>query len=227
MKQEKTLLLVNFGGPRSLEEIPAFLTSLLTDQEVIRTGFPPWLHRQIFTRVAKKRSLTVSEDYAKIGGKSPIFEDTEALASALSEKLGMRVITFHRYLPSTHAAFIKRVEATSGELIVLPLFPQFSYATTGSIALFLAQRLDSRRMRWVASYATHPSYIAAMQSQLKEHSRGDETFIYSAHGLPKSFIETGDPYQRQCLQTFEAIKKGFPEADHLICYQSQLARVSG
>ncbi|NGX46056.1 MAG: Ferrochelatase [Chlamydiae bacterium] len=224
MKQEKTLLLVNFGGPRSLEEIPAFLTSLLTDQEVIRTGLPSWLHRQIFTRVAKKRSTVVSGDYAKIGGKSPIFEDTEALARALSEKLGIKVISFHRYLPSTHADFIKRVQETTGELIVLPLFPQFSYATTGSIALFLARHLDASRMRWVASYATHPGYIAAMQNLLKEYSRGDETFIYSAHGLPKNFIETGDPYQRQCIQTFEAIQEGFPDADHLICYQSQFGK---
>ena len=138
----------------------------------------------------------------------------------------MEVIPFHRYLPSTHASFLKKVEKTQGELIALPLFPQFSYATTGSIALWMSERLDTSRMRWIATYATDPGYIAAMQTLLKEHARDapDQAIIYSAHGLPQSFVDTGDPYQNQCIQTYEAMKTALPRARHLICYQSQFGK---
>src|SRR5690348_11130362 len=76
-------LLVNFGGPRDLSEIPSFLTSLLSDRDVIRTWFPTFFHNWFFGRIARKRSLKVKLDYEEIGGRSPIYFDTEALAAAL------------------------------------------------------------------------------------------------------------------------------------------------
>lgn len=82
----KTYLIVNFGGPRDLNEVEEFLIELLTDQEVLRTPFPAFLHRMLFTRVAKKRSKKVVPDYALIGGKSPIFEDTEAVAEKVEKR---------------------------------------------------------------------------------------------------------------------------------------------
>src|SRR5690348_14038570 len=100
-------LLANFGGPRDLNEVEEFLIALLTDQELIRTPFPEFVHRFLFTRVAKKRTQKITPDYAKIGGKSPIFEDTEAIATEVGRMLGEKVWTFHRYLSQTHEGFIQ------------------------------------------------------------------------------------------------------------------------
>jgi len=83
------LLVVNFGGPRNLEEVPDFLEALLTDKDVIRTPLPSFLQDLFFKRIARKRSLKVSRDYEEIGGKSPIFEDTEWVSETLGKMIGL------------------------------------------------------------------------------------------------------------------------------------------
>ncbi len=225
------IVLANFGGPRSLDEVEEFLIELLSDQELLRTPFPAWLHRFLFKRVAKKRSHAIREDYAVIGGKSPIFEDTESLARLLG---GGEVVTFHRYLPKTHPAFLERMEQLSSERItVFPFFPQFRYATTGSIALWFQRHLSpdvNKRLDWIRSYPTHPLYIAAMCQVLREcleenHLKEEEVLLlFSAHGLPQQFIDTGDSYKVECEQSFEAICSQFPQARSQLSYQSQFGK---
>jgi protoporphyrin/coproporphyrin ferrochelatase len=227
-------LLVNFGGPRDLLEIRPFLKELLTDQEVIRTSYPPFFHKLLFSYVAKRRAKKIAPDYALIGGKSPIFEDTEAIAQSASAMLGRDVLTFHRYLPSTHHAFMQKMEGLEGDQIrVFPLFPQFSYATTGSIALWFKKNLSLKaqsKMSWVKSYAGHPSYIAAMEKCLRNfmNEKGvqpsDTMILCSAHGLPKSFISTGDIYEEECRLSFELLKSRFPGACFLLSFQSQFGK---
>lgn len=227
-------LLVNFGGPRDLVEVGAFLKELLTDQEVIRTSYPPFFHKLLFSWVAKRRAKKIAPDYALIGGKSPIFEDTEAIAQSASAMLGQDVLTFHRYLPSTHKAFIEKMESLNVDQIrVFPMFPQFSYATTGSIALWFKKNLSLKvqnKMTWIKSYPGHPSYIAAMEKCLRnfmneQKLQREETLILcSAHGLPQSFIATGDIYEEECRLSFELLKSHFPEARFLLSFQSQFGK---
>ena len=221
-------LLVNFGGPRDLDEIPSFLKSLLCDRDVIRTRFPKFFHNWLFSRIARKRALKIREDYHWIGGKSPIYFDTEALKETLSERLRVPVYTFHRYLPATHAGSLEHI-AREKELIVLPLFPQFCYATTGSIARFLSPYFP-HQLRWIKSYADHPGFVASYQKRirtfLEEHNlREEETvLIFSAHGIPRQFVDEGDPYERECNRSFCAVMQGFPKAKGKLCYQSKFGR---
>ena len=225
----RTYLLVNFGGPRNLDEIRPFLTELLQDQDVVRTRFPGWLHRRIFARAAKRRAEQVREDYEAIGGKSPIYADTELLAQKLSEKLKAPVLTFHRYLPSTHAESLQAIErCSSSEIRVIPCFPQFCYATTGSIARFFLNNLSAsalHKLRWVHSYATHPAYIHAFQQRIREMLSSDHVLLlFSAHGIPEAFVSTGDIYATECEQSFRAIAAGFPLAESRLCYQSKFGK---
>src|SRR5690348_7491536 len=106
----RALIVTNFGGPRSLEEITPFLTELLTDEDVIRTPFPRFFERWFFKKVARSRAAKVAHDYAQIGGKSPIFEDTEAIAQTIRAQTQLPVLTFHRYLPATHADFFSSLK---------------------------------------------------------------------------------------------------------------------
>lgn len=216
-------LLVNFGGPRNLGEICPFLQELLTDPDVIRTRMPYFLQKWLFRRIAKKRALKVSHDYVQIGGKSPIYFDTEEIGKRLG------AISFHRYLPATHKESLEQIEAISAEAIpVLPLFPQFCYATTGSIARFFEKNLSRKclnKLRWIKSYAAHPAFIRSYQRQisdfLKKHEIDRPALLFSAHGVPKSFIEEGDPYESECRLSFQAVMKAFPNAIGRISYQSQ------
>jgi ferrochelatase len=228
-------LLVNFGGPRNLDEIEGFLVELLTDREVIRTRLPSWLHRLVFKRIAKKRVPRITPDYALIGGKSPIFEDTESVAASVGEKLESKVLTFHRYLPQTHPGFLEKMEDLRDvdTIHVVPMFPQFSYSTTGSIALWLSRHLSLSmvtKLRWIRSYPEHSSYIRVVERCLREflmenNLKEEETLLlFSAHGLPKSYVDTGDPYEKECRLSFDQIRQRFPKALSKISFQSQFGR---
>lgn len=231
MKNIVGYLIVNFGGPRTLGEVEPFLRALLTDQDVVRTGMPQVVHNVFFGRIAKKRAVQVSHQYSEIGGNSPIFEDTEAVAKALSEELGAEVITFHRYLPITHKEAFKRIEELrADEIRVFPMFPQFTYATTGSIAKLLYKCLTPKtitKLRWVKSYPTHPAFIQLMQRRIQSFLttyklKEEETILlFSAHGLPRKFIETGDLYEAECNASFQKIMEGFPRILGKLAYQSK------
>ncbi|HEX2583336.1 MAG TPA: ferrochelatase [Chlamydiales bacterium] len=221
-------LLVNFGGPRHLDEIAPFLTALLTDRDVIRTRFPGFFQTWLFAQIAKKRAVKIRGDYEKIGGKSPIYFDTEIVA----EKLG--AMTFHRYLPATHKQSLQQIEACPLPLIrVLPLFPQFSYVTTGSIARFFRKNLSPRtlnKLRWIHSYAAHPAFIASYQRRIRNFLQQRQIqeeeciLLFSAHGIPRSFIESGDIYESECRHSFEAVREAFPKATCRLSYQSKFGR---
>ena len=227
-------LIANFGGPRQLSEVGQFLQSLLTDRDVVRTNFPKPIHHFLFSRVAKKRAVKIRKDYQSIGGKSPIYEDTEAVARKLKESLNEPVITFHRYLTATHRDFINKIENTECEEIrVFPMFPQFTYATTGSIAKWFALNLKMNavnKMRWIKSYSAHPSFIKAhqsvikkflLQNQLKDH---ETILLFSAHGVPMKFVVEGDLYEDECKASFKHIIEAFPNIKCRLAYQSKFGK---
>jgi ferrochelatase len=223
------MILVNFGGPRNLGEVRSFLTELLSDQDVIQTRWPRSVHRWLFSRIARKRARIIGPDYEKIGGGSPIYRDTEEIARLLQNKLSLPVFTFHRYLKATHAEFFRKIEDCGEKsLLVLPLFPQFSYATTGSIARLFSERLSKRAqlsLRWVQSYPTHPAFIGSYFKRicgfLKEAciDEGEAALLFSCHGLPRSYIDNGDVYESECGRSFDAIYRLLPNAFCRLSYK--------
>lgn len=230
----KAYLIVNFGGPRELKEIYPFLRELLTDQDVVRSGWPQFWHNLLFSRIAKKRARQIAHDYALIGGASPIYRDTEETAARMRAILGCRVLAFHRYLPATHDEFIEEIEGLAEEEIaVFPMFPQFSYATTGSIARWFQNSLSPKtvaKMQWLKSYPSHPSFVEATQTCLRNFlqeqkiSLSEFFLLFSAHGLPQDFIDEGDPYQSECKKSYEAVIAGFPGVPSMISYQSKFGK---
>ncbi len=230
----KAYLIVNFGGPRDQKEIRSFLQELLTDRDVIRLRWPRFCHNLFFSYIAKRRSNKVAHDYATIGGGSPIYRDTEEVARRLRLHLDAPVVTFHRYLVSTHATFIRQIEKLScSEIVVFPMFPQFSYATTGSIARWLSEHLSQEclhKLRWVKSYPTHPAFVQSTQEGIhsflkKQHlSQADLFFLFSAHGLPRKFIDEGDIYKSECESSQEAVMRAFSNVPSLLSYQSKFGR---
>lgn len=224
----RALLLVNFGGPRSLQEVEPFLTELLTDQEVIRTPWPHFFHRFIFSKVAKKRAPILCKHYALIGGKSPIYEDTEFLKNELSRKLLCPVLTFHRYLTETHKETFLNIENTEISK-VLPLFPHFSYATTGSLQTLFRKKLK-KKLDWIESYYDDHGYIALWIKKIKNFllennlNERETLLLFSAHSLPLDFIKRGDPYLIQIEDNFRKISAQFPATESHLAFQSRFGR---
>ncbi len=230
VKKKQGLLIVNFGGPRNLKEVAPFLQALLCDQEVLRTPFPKWLHYLIFSRVANKRAKTIAADYQAIGGKSPIYDDTEKVAKALRQILPYPVCTLHRYLPTTHPFFIEQLlDPTIEEWLVFPMFPQFSYTTSGSIAKLLRKKLPlnlENKLRWIKSYPDQKAYVDLFTARIKKYMQEQNIpenkwfLVFSAHGLPQKYIDEGDPYQSECQTSYTAISNHF-QCPSILCYQSK------
>lgn len=284
------VVLFQLGGPDSLEAVEPFLYNLFSDPDIIDFPFArlarPTLARLISSRRAKK----VREHYASIGGKSPIRELTDRQATALElelrKTLDARVFVAMRYWNPLTEETARQVAAFDFcELVLLPLYPQYSKTTTGSSLNEWRQRYKPSEtkpsaVRIVQDFYSDPAYIDAVVERinqalarftdpmiqpevnlewtrhdryftttkvaishgteaLSEHS-GREPFVarhmvdattshdivhlvFSAHGLPLSVIEAGDPYQTQVAATAKLVMErgGWPNR-HRICYQSRV-----
>jgi len=232
------IVLLNMGGPDSLSAIRPFLARLLSDRELIRLPLAPLTQPLFAWIVSRVRARKVGKYYEEIGGGSPIAELTGRQGAALEEMLtetggNFRVYVGMRYwYPLTKHAVLEMKEDGVARGIALPLYPQYCAATTGS------SLSDLRRwMRWagagfllteVKSWPDHPGYIAALCGKIEDtlagESPGKTHLLFSAHGVPKSFIDEGDPYQAETEKTVAAVMERFPGISHSISYQSRLGR---
>jgi ferrochelatase len=229
------IILFNLGGPDSLEAVQPFLRNLFGDPAILRV--PSFIRGPLASFIARRRAPVAREIYDKIGGASPILGQTEAQARALEEALGSehewRGYVCMRYWHPMTQAVVKSVERFKPDRIVLlPLYPQYSTATTASsfkawneLAKFEAPTSV------VNDYPTEPGFIAASVALVKEGlaqaGSGPKRVLFSAHGLPERVIKAGDPYQSQVEQTARAIadsigNEGGGGLDWSVCYQSRV-----
>ncbi|MBI2740363.1 MAG: ferrochelatase [Rhodospirillales bacterium] len=228
------IILFNLGGPDSLEAVQPFLRNLFGDPAILRV--PGFIRGPLASFLARRRALTAQAIYDKIGGSSPILGQTEAQARALEEALGgeheWRGYVCMRYWHPMTEAVVRSVERFKPDRIVLlPLYPQFSTATTESS--FKAWNDMARfkvPIKVVKDYPTEPGFIAASVALLKEGlvqvGNVPHRVLFSAHGLPERVIKAGDPYQRQVEQTAKAIADAVANEkgglDWSVCYQSRV-----
>ncbi len=232
------VVLLNMGGPDSLSAVRPFLARLFSDRDLIRLP-AAFLTQPVFSwLVSGLRARKVKRYYEEIGGGSPIGPLTElqraALEAVLRESGGnFRVYVAMRYwYPMAKHAVLEMKDDGVTQAIALPLYPQYFAATTGSSLKDL-----KGWMRWagapislreVRSYPDHPGYIAALSEKIAETLRGAGPgaihLLFSAHGVPKSFIDDGDPYPEEIGRTVAAVMQGFPGVPHSIAYQSRAGR---
>lgn len=232
------VVLLNFGGPRNLDEVPSFLYEILRDPQVIKFPFPEFLQNKFARKIANKRSGEVSEQYAELGGKSPIVESTERQRSDLQDWLSAQganlpVYAVHRYLEGQTLQVAQQiVKARHDALYLIPLYPHFSWSTNGTsfeqMRDCLQQSGYKGRLQVMRSYPTQPGYVSAVTDQIRQHLHQhdippEETLILcSAHGLPKAYVEAGDPYQNELLATLEELRRAFPDYRFQLSFQSRV-----
>jgi protoporphyrin/coproporphyrin ferrochelatase len=231
--QMKAVVLFNLGGPDSLENVKPFLFNLFNDEAIINLPNP---FRYILAKfVSSRRNKKAQAIYAHLGGKSPILEETQAQANALQNLLGeeYKVFIAMRYwTPMAEAIVDEVLSSKPDEIILLPLYPQFSTTTTGSFFTHWDKIMRDRGyripLRQICCYPDFPLYIKASQTVIREAIRDknipqNARFLFSAHGLPKKCIDSGDPYEQQINLSVTSIMSGLPEIkDHVICYQSKV-----
>ena len=231
------IVLLQLGGPGSLEEVQPFLQSMFSDPDLFDMPIPSrlraWLARQLSQwRAARARPL-----YAAIGGRSPIGDITrrqaELLQLELQGRLDCRVFVAMRYgRPSTDEAIRAVREASCDRLLLLPLYPQYCAATTGSSVSEWKRRCQANQLNLptdlVGCYFSSNRYIEALTQRIEQGRRLlppalPVHLVFSAHGLPESFVRRGDPYQRQIEETVRLVLARYtPGLPHSLCYQSRV-----
>jgi ferrochelatase len=235
MSAKKAVLLLQMGGPDSLDAVEPFLLNLFSDREIIKIG-PAWMQPIIARFIVKKRKANVEENYALIGGKSPLRELTEAQAAALENLLGndYRCFIAMRYWrPSTVEALAAIRRAGIHDITALSLYPHYSRATTGSsikeLKRILAEAQTDFTVTYIDSFYNNSGYIDALEEKIKEgmeqfHPLADVELLFSAHSLPQSFIDEGDPYLDHVKQSVRLVMERFNLPYHL-AFQSRAGPV--
>ncbi len=237
------VVLFQLGGPDSLEAVRPFLYNLFCDPDIIELSlgrFGALPQKALAKYIVWRRAPHVREAYARIGGRSPIRLLTERQARALEKALrphfDVKVVVAMRYWRPFTSQAIRELEVFApDELVLLPLYPQYSRATTGS-SLHEWERclasgpLGNLPAGIIRDFRVHPDYIGAVVERINlslVHFRGSAQphLIFSAHGLPVSLIARGDPYQEQIEETVRRVmQEGSWKIPHALCYQSKVGR---
>ncbi len=238
---KKAIILFNLGGPDKLENVEPFLFNLFNDPAII--GLPSVLRYAVARFVSNKREKLAKKIYNLIGGRSPILEKTYEQADRLrfqlnKEKEQYSVFVCMRYLdPLVQEVVCNVLKEDPDEIILLPLYPQFSSTTTGSSFLSWDREFSKQRKKIltkkICCYPAEEFFIKAHIEEIKktlktiekkEKNLKNTRVLFSAHGLPEKTIKKGDPYQHQVGLTVKIIinKINFEHMDYSICFQSKV-----
>jgi len=228
------VVLFNLGGPDDQDSVKPFLFNLFRDPAII--GLPEPFRTALARLISSRREAGAQANYALMGGGSPLLAETrkqsDALAAVLSGRLpGDEVRSFiaMRYWSPLTGETAREVAAFApDEIVLLPLYPQFSTTTTQSSLKRWAEDYSGPGVsRTVCCYPEAEGWIAAqaegVKAKLSEAGEQPVRVLFSAHGIPESLVsKKGDPYQEQIESTCAAIAAHAGLADWAICYQSRV-----
>lgn len=237
----RAVVLLQLGGPDSLDAVQPFLYNLFSDPDII--DLPgAFLFRKALARfISTRRAPKVQELYRNIGGRSPIFEQTQQQADGLRKLLSKKKKDVHveiamRYWHPFSEETVKKIVAGGvKEVILLPLYPQYSKATTGSSVrewhrVVKSINAENIRTRMIEHYFDHPLYIRSLVERVEQainrvpsNQRSKVHLLFSAHGTPMKLVRDGDPYSKQIRRTYElVVERGKFGLAHHLCFQSKV-----
>jgi ferrochelatase len=228
------VVLFQLGGPDTPQAIEPFLFNLFCDPDIIDFPFARIGRKPLAKLISTTRAKRVQHHYASIGGASPIRRFTEQQAYALEQRLRADFdahcfVAMRYWHPFTSEAVEQLRAAKCDQVVLLPLYPHYSSTTTGS-SLNEWRRFfhDDTPVQAIETFYDHPIYLDAVVEKIDEAlARFPESacpdIVFSAHSVPVSVIEKGDPYQRQIEETVELVmERGGWRNRHRLCYQSKV-----
>ena len=229
------VILFQLGGPDTLDSIEPFLFNLFCDPDIIDFPFARIGRRPLAKLISTTRASKVRHHYSVIGGGSPIRRFTEQQARALQFRLRDRGVDAHCFVamrywhPFTAEAVEQLRAADCDEVVLLPLYPQYSSTTTGSSLNEWRKHFhDDIPVHSVDAFYRHDLYLDALVEKIEEGlsrfpNPEQPELVFSAHSVPVAVIEKGDPYQRHIEETVRLVmQRGGWRNRHRLCYQSKV-----
>ncbi|MCM8747812.1 ferrochelatase [Thermomicrobiaceae bacterium CFH 74404] len=219
------VLLMAYGGPDKLEDIPAYLAD-------VRHGRP-------FSQALLEE---ITERYRRIGGRSPIVELTRAQAAGIERLLnaceaaeqGIRYRTYvgmRHWHPYIHEVVPEILRDGADRLVAVVMAPHYSKMSVGAYLQRLSEALESQRAEFpvlaVESWKDEPAFIAAVADRITEglarfaERRDEVVLLFTAHSLPERILTWGDPYREEILASVEQVARHFPSRRWVFAFQSQ------
>lgn len=235
---EIAVILVNMGGPDSLQSVKPYLFNIFSDAAIISLPMPGMLRRPFARLLAAMRCKKSMDIYRQIGGQSPMIEITDVQCQRLESRLNrlkccrFRVFPAMRYWhPKLEDVWYNVVDQGYQKLIILPLYPFYSTTTSQSI-FALIDRLKQNRnaqksdVMIIRSFGNHPEFIEAVIHQIEtalESYPDIKDILLSAHSIPVKCIEKGDPYLSEITLAFGQLNRHFNGNRRLhLSFQSKL-----
>ena len=230
------VVLFQLGGPDTLEAIEPFLYNLFCDPDIIDFPFARLGRKPLAKLISSTRAHKVRHHYSMIGGGSPIRRNTERQAQALEAEFEARgfnarcFVAMRYWHPFTAEAVAALERAHCDEIVLLPLYPQYSTTTTGSSLNEWNRRFrqNCAPVYVVTEFYRHPGYLDALVETIDRTLDRFEVpsrpgLVFSAHSVPMAVVERGDPYQKQIEETVALVmERGGWSNHHRLCYQSKV-----
>lgn len=227
----KALVLLNMGGARNKLELEMFLRNMFNDKNIL-TMKSDLLRSMIASLIIISRKNAAWENYELIGGNSPINPITESLVEKLNESLDNTFVTqVMRYTPPFSAKTIEVLKQENiDEVILLPLYPQYSTTTTkSSLEDFLSLAKDDFKIKIIEPFYKNHLYNELIISNILETCTEVQEYnlVFSAHGLPQKIVDNGDVYEKQVNEHVAILSKLLEEknirfASISLAYQSKV-----
>ena len=230
------VILFNLGGPDKLDNVEPFLFNLFNDPAIL--NLPSFIRYPLAKLISKKRAPIAKNIYKEIGGSSPILKLTQDQAVSLEKSLNNNQKSFDYKVFITMRCWHPRASKTvkmvkdfnPSEIVLLPLYPQYSAATSGSSILEWKEIAKKNNLNIntsiICCYPEKDKFIKAHTELIRKKIEGINNFklIFSAHGLPEKNIKNGDPYQWQVEQSVKKIMEGINDIniDYVLSYQSRV-----
>ena len=233
---KKAVILFNLGGPDKLQNVEPFLFNLFNDPAIL--NLPLFIRYPLAKLIANRRTPTAKKIYQELGGSSPILKLTEEQSQALEVKLNKNddltdykcFIVMRCWHPRAEDVVKDVVRYNPNEIILMPLYPQYSAATSGSSIKewkdVCVKNNFKVKTSTICCYPTDKNFVEAHRTEILKKIKNLDNFklIFSAHGLPEKNIKKGDPYQWQMEQCVKEIVKSLDikDLDWILSYQSRV-----
>ncbi|MEA1981263.1 MAG: ferrochelatase, partial [candidate division Zixibacteria bacterium] len=224
------VILLGMGGPNNITDVKEFLYNIFSDRNIIKLPGGTLFQKPFAKLISNLRTKKVQEHYSLIGGGSPLYSWTKSQADNIETELkniypNLKCFIGMRYFhPLIEDSVTKALNEGFRDFCFLPMYPQFSFGTTASSYVVVKKSLNKTKANQLLIYDFHnyPGYISLLKQYIENNISETDTLLFSAHSIPQTFVDDGDPYVEQTKTT---AKLAAGDREYYLSFQSRTGPV--